>query len=380
MATRASVEWIDDYDGESEAVATVEFSFEGVDYEIDLCADNLEKLRALLRPWIEKACVAEPFDDEEETGEASVVELVRWTNRDIVFPKDSAGTPFGSRFTPGVAVHRGEMWCLFVRKSDNRLYFGSGNQAGWRPPRLFSADPELTVVNSPQLAELDGVLHAVFVESGRGGCDLVHYRYDDANREWVNRSGLVQRTRLSPALAAHRGRLFCVYVAEADHDRLMFTTWDAYRGWSRPVRYADETSWGAPALFVVGDELHLVFAAADDDRAVIDMIYREPDGTAPGTWVLGRHQTYVTANAGVAATGSATNGYLSFLRRDVGSLLLSTLGPDGWSENEFPGGYAWEAPAVVVQGGRINLIFNARNDGSDLLWHERPLLPSESQG
>ncbi|MFF3567153.1 Lsr2 dimerization domain-containing protein [Nocardia jiangxiensis] len=36
--------------GLSVADGTVEFSFEGVDYEIDLCEGNAEKLRAVLLP------------------------------------------------------------------------------------------------------------------------------------------------------------------------------------------------------------------------------------------------------------------------------------------------------------------------------------------
>ncbi|MFF3567155.1 hypothetical protein ACFYXQ_05165 [Nocardia jiangxiensis] len=46
---------------------------------------------------------------------------------------------------------------------------------------------------------------------------------------------------------------------------------------------------------------------------------------------------------------------------------MSTLGPNGWSGDEVPGAYAWEAPAVVVHDGFVNLIFNARNEMSDLL-------------
>lgn len=379
MAKQVIINLIDDYDGVSVADGTVEFSFEGVDYEIDLCEGNAEKLRAVLLPWIEMSRKATYFDDdEEENCEQDGVEPaapvgVRWTDRNIVFPRDSSGAPFGSRYTPGLEVHGGDMWCLFVRKSDNRLYYARGNQEVWGAPRLFSGDSAPTVVSAPQLTEVAGVLHAVFSEYSSGRIDLVHYRYDDAAGEWAYRCGSAQHTAAAPALAAHEGRLFCAYVADGPSKELLFTTWDEYHGWSRPMSCGGESGWGAPALFVLGDELHLLFASNDQGREIVDMAYSEPEGPGSGTWTRTVHQPNEFANAGVAAAGSATNGHLGFLRRDAGNLLVSTLGPNGWSGNEVPGAYAWEAPAVVVHDGFVNLIFNARNEMSDLLWLEYPV-------
>ncbi|GAA2116413.1 histone-like nucleoid-structuring protein Lsr2 [Actinomadura alba] len=54
MAHRTVVELLDDIDGKP-AEETVTFSLDGVTYEIDLSADNAEKLRKSLTPYVEKA-------------------------------------------------------------------------------------------------------------------------------------------------------------------------------------------------------------------------------------------------------------------------------------------------------------------------------------
>ncbi|BBY99760.1 histone-like nucleoid-structuring protein Lsr2 [Mycolicibacterium fallax] len=55
MARKVTVTLVDDFDGEAAADETVEFSLDGVTYEIDLCAANAEKLRGDLNKWVESA-------------------------------------------------------------------------------------------------------------------------------------------------------------------------------------------------------------------------------------------------------------------------------------------------------------------------------------
>lgn len=52
MARKVITHYVDDIDG-SDAEGTVLFSLEGVSYEIDLSADNKEKLSEALKPYIE---------------------------------------------------------------------------------------------------------------------------------------------------------------------------------------------------------------------------------------------------------------------------------------------------------------------------------------
>jgi hypothetical protein len=53
MAKKVTVTLVDDFDGEGNADETVEFSLDGVTYEIDLTTKNAVKLRADLKKWIE---------------------------------------------------------------------------------------------------------------------------------------------------------------------------------------------------------------------------------------------------------------------------------------------------------------------------------------
>lgn len=54
MARKTYVELIDDINGDK-AEETVSFALDGVAYEIDLSADNAEKLREELGTWVGKA-------------------------------------------------------------------------------------------------------------------------------------------------------------------------------------------------------------------------------------------------------------------------------------------------------------------------------------
>ncbi|MEV5834538.1 Lsr2 family protein [Nocardia sp. NPDC052112] len=55
MAKKVTVTMVDDLDGASKADETVEFSLDGVTYQIDLSTKNAGKLRQLLEPWTENA-------------------------------------------------------------------------------------------------------------------------------------------------------------------------------------------------------------------------------------------------------------------------------------------------------------------------------------
>ena len=53
MARKISVSMTDDIDPTKEADTTVEFSIDGVDFEIDLAHTNADKMRKAFQPWIE---------------------------------------------------------------------------------------------------------------------------------------------------------------------------------------------------------------------------------------------------------------------------------------------------------------------------------------
>src|SRR5688572_19840962 len=123
-----------------------------------------------------------------------------WNYRDMML------RPFertrSARYAPALATHAGKLWCLFVNKSDNKLYVTQGTNESWSEPKVFTDGSG--AAQAPALAELDGVLHAVFIENIDDSHDLVHYRYNDATGEWAQRSGVGQHSDKPVALAAHK--------------------------------------------------------------------------------------------------------------------------------------------------------------------------------
>lgn len=55
MAKKITVAIIDDVDSESVAEESIEFSIDGITYEIDLSSRHASKLRSDLRVWVEHA-------------------------------------------------------------------------------------------------------------------------------------------------------------------------------------------------------------------------------------------------------------------------------------------------------------------------------------
>lgn len=55
MAKKVTVTLVDDVDGKATADESVEFSIDGITYEIDLSSKNSEKLRNQLSIWVEHA-------------------------------------------------------------------------------------------------------------------------------------------------------------------------------------------------------------------------------------------------------------------------------------------------------------------------------------
>lgn len=55
MTKQVSVTLVDDFDRSTPADETVQFSIDGIAYEMDLCRSNAERLRATLEQWSENA-------------------------------------------------------------------------------------------------------------------------------------------------------------------------------------------------------------------------------------------------------------------------------------------------------------------------------------
>ncbi|WP_063043534.1 histone-like nucleoid-structuring protein Lsr2 [Nocardia pseudovaccinii] len=68
MAKKVTVTMVDDLDGTSKADETVEFSLDGVTYQIDLSKKNAGKLREVLEPWTGNARKLGRLKSRSKTG------------------------------------------------------------------------------------------------------------------------------------------------------------------------------------------------------------------------------------------------------------------------------------------------------------------------
>lgn len=55
MASKTIVSYVDDLDGVSEAARTVNFSLDGVSYEIDLSEEHFDEMFGALNPYVQAA-------------------------------------------------------------------------------------------------------------------------------------------------------------------------------------------------------------------------------------------------------------------------------------------------------------------------------------
>ncbi len=86
MATRVQYTVVDDLDGGTADVGTYRFALEGVEYEIDLSADNLTRLRGALAPFITAGRrlpkrPAGPRPARDTSGRPGLAEIRDWWAR-----------------------------------------------------------------------------------------------------------------------------------------------------------------------------------------------------------------------------------------------------------------------------------------------------------
>jgi 1-phosphatidylinositol phosphodiesterase len=288
-----------------------------------------------------------------------------WNYRNYMF-----GAGIGSPYMPALTTHGGKMCCLFANNGDKVLYYAWGTRTSWENPKPFTGAP--SALSSPALADDGSVLHAVFTDPASGKNDLVHYQYDDSSGQWLKRCALAQHSSVGPALAGYHGQLYCVFVAEDSRNTLYYTIWNPRDGW-RKEKSCGELSKGTPALCVIGDELHLLFAANNDDRIILDLVYNEAQDTwSRSTAPLGEAAEYGVSAAGAGA-GSSAGAFMGFLARNSsGDVLVCTYADGRWQANEKVAS-SYSTPGLAVQDDYVNCAFTARNGSRDLLWSQRPV-------
>ncbi|MGV9836578.1 histone-like nucleoid-structuring protein Lsr2 [Nocardia niigatensis] len=105
MARVAIITWTDDVDPEKAASETVPFAIDGVNYEVDLSADNAAKLRDAMGPWV-KAARRKPSRGRKNRKPASSQEMRRWAeeNGHTVSARGRIAAPVVEAFNRAKAI------------------------------------------------------------------------------------------------------------------------------------------------------------------------------------------------------------------------------------------------------------------------------------
>ncbi|GAW08138.1 PLC-like phosphodiesterase [Lentinula edodes] len=275
-----------------------------------------------------------------------------------------------ARGSPALAVHNGELWCLWLDKNDGLLYHATSDNQSWGPKTAFVGNYWTGLVPDnptagPALADCNGVLHAAYSVDG----SLVHYQYDDIAKKWGKRS-LFARSSATPSLQAFDGRLFCAF--QGDGNSLNWTTWDPEDGWMRPMS-ANEKTWGSPALYLLLDRLCLLFAENNDDRHTTNTTFN----TSTKSWSRTFGSPSQKTAYGVSATGFnkdiALMAFQSHDDNDKGLVLVDTFNNGAWQHNESIGSSSSDTPAIAILNNVITVVYNAHTDARDLLWSQATL-------
>ncbi|KAF8826056.1 hypothetical protein HHX47_DHR6000760 [Lentinula edodes] len=275
-----------------------------------------------------------------------------------------------ARGSPALAVHNGELWCLWLDKNDGLLYHATSDNQSWGPKTAFVGNYWTGLVPDnptagPALADCNGVLHAAYSVDG----SLVHYQYDDIAKKWGKRS-LFARSSATPSLQAFDGRLFCAF--QGDGNSLNWTTWDPEDGWMRPMS-ANEKTWGSPALYLLLDRLCLLFAENNDDRHTTNTTFN----TSTKSWFRTFGSPSQKTAYGVSATGFNKNialmAFQSHDDKDKGLVLVDTFNNGAWQHNESIGSSSSDTPAIAILNNVITVVYNAHTDARDLLWSQATL-------
>lgn len=302
-----------------------------------------------------------------QTRETPISPNATWSYLDLMFGKGIA-----SDYMPALGNHNGKLACMFVDKASGDLKYAFGTNSGWDSPTAFNGGGVSALI-SPALADDGSVLHTVFTEVIDDKHDLVHYQYNDTTKTWGNRAGLAQHSSKAPTLAVYNGKLFCAFAADDGSNHLLYCIWTESTGWSAQKRCNNEESQGTPALCLIGAELHLLFAAHNDERDILELVYDE----AQDSWSRSAVQPTERAEYGVSATSTSDHSvaFLGFLSRaENGHVLASKFANGSWGHNEEVDALSYNTPALAILGNTVSCAYTARNGSRELLWSQRSAL------
>ena len=283
--------------------------------------------------------------------------------------------------------HRGKLWCTWTRPQD------SGSPISWtslncngtwgsaREVAVNSGASNRTIwaIGIPAIANLNGVLHMVFIERRENPTSaerlrnfqgtLVHLQFDDESQAWGRRASLgvfgASHRGVdpdTPALIGYRGQLVCVY--RSSNQELNYLTWDDVNGWSHEMALSVVMSRNSRiALWVQTNKLILLSTDRGDTTSIIRGLGYYQDQNC---WIW-------TPDCVRHGVGSVWSERFMAYRDDHDHLVFqASLGEHRQKLQRVHSEPCWNAPAVAALNGNIVCIWDGGpSDGKQLLWSQR---------
>ncbi|PPQ98663.1 hypothetical protein CVT26_013809 [Gymnopilus dilepis] len=280
---------------------------------------------------------------------------------------------FGNTFVqtgipPAVVNHDGQLVVMYTDKSTNELYFVFGDNDSFGTPIKFVDGSErsypVSGSQAPALMSFLGDLHAVIQQNS----NLIHFIYNDTTQIW-NMETVITSSYSVPTLTSFNDQLFLGVVSYSGN-KLAWASWNGESGWSSIQPANGESTWGIPALFVQDSKLYMAFAANNDGRQILTLVFNP----SAQTWSRASNPPETTAY-GVSATYGDELSFVAFQdHRSTGGDFVSVFDGTSWSQShENTGESSSDTPTMAILDGVVNLVFNSNNGNRDILWTQRPL-------
>lgn len=290
---------------------------------------------------------------------------------------------------PALTVHHGRLFCLWTaaRGSDFLLVWSSLKKDGrWDYAREV-VDPAgvakrpVNVVGTPAIADLNGILHVVFLESTEDSRPsesllnhrdmLVHMQYDDQCQNWGKRASLGINACPSISLKGYEGRLYCGY-ADSDQ-KLCYSTWTEITGWSYTLLVAEtQRTERSFAFYDFGDALHLLYAYVEGEVGYIhDLAYDRSASCWLSSQSPQRFEEQFLGGLDVTSCGGLT--YIVY-QDNTCRPMLTTTNLEGWwaAPEKVHSEASWKLPAIAIVDENLTCVWVAGPDSHrKLLWSQR---------
>jgi hypothetical protein len=202
-------------------------------------------------------------------------------------------------------------------------------------------------------------------------CAGIRQAHADSSVLWPSASAInaIDRSSKAPALAAFRGRLFMVWNARDDDNRIYIaTSWDGGIHWARGHRINSiDATPETPALVASIDKLYIAFKANDDSHRIRITVTAEPNFTWPIS-----HEINSLSSTEMGPSLLNFNGHICVAWAAEGTHLLNFVQLDDVSATGLGHSINTEdrsrkSPSLASWHGRLYLAWKSLDESNQIL-------------